>query len=135
MLLSNGLWLPGTESSPLDLALLDLHIIGRRELTLLVLCVLVGDVGVDLHHLQRLVAQMALQGEEFASFEQEADSIPMAAGVGAYPLVGDAADALQPAEELPHRVGREWAPVVGQQQPLLGVLWLTSPVVEIGAQE
>src|SRR5262249_16115552 len=73
-------------------ARLDLDIISRRVLTLLLLGILVRDVGIDLDHLERLMAQMPLQRKELAALEQEADGIPVAAGVGAHALVRDAAD-------------------------------------------
>lgn len=69
-----------------------------RILALLVLGVLVGDIGVDLHHLQRFVAQVALEGKELAAFQQEPDGVPVATSVGALALVRDAADLFQPIE-------------------------------------
>ena len=74
-----------TEAAPLRFWLVDLDIVGRRALALLLLGVLVGEMGVDLDHLQALVAEMTLQRKELAATEQEADGIPVAAGVRARP--------------------------------------------------
>ena len=49
------------KSSPFRPVRFDLDIVGGRELALLLLGVLVGKVRVDLHHLQALMAQVALE--------------------------------------------------------------------------
>ena len=46
--------------------LVNLDVVGRGALALLVLSVLVGEMGIDLDHLQALVAEMALEGEALA---------------------------------------------------------------------
>src|SRR5262245_45640403 len=58
--------LPCAETAPTHSTLFDLHVVGWRILALLLLGILVGDVGVDLHHLQCLMTQVPLQRKELA---------------------------------------------------------------------
>lgn len=46
-----------------------MNIISGRIIALLLLSVLVGEVGVDLHHFQTLMAQVPLERKKLATFE------------------------------------------------------------------
>jgi hypothetical protein len=59
----------------------DLNIVRWGVFALLFFSVLISEVGVDLHHLQCLMAQMPLERKEFAAFEQESNGVPVAAGM------------------------------------------------------
>ena len=69
------------KSSLLCSSLLNLNVIRWRELALLFLGILVGYIGIDLHHFERLMAEVPLKGKELATFKQKSDGIPMTAGM------------------------------------------------------
>src|SRR5215467_5134128 len=54
---ARGLILAVAEAAPFSLWHLDLNVVGRRAFAFLFLSVLVGEMGVDFHHLQALVAE------------------------------------------------------------------------------
>jgi hypothetical protein len=118
----------------MPIAPIDLNVVCRRVLALLLLGVLIGEVGVDLHHFQRLMPQMPLEREELAPFEQEASGISVAAGVRAHPLVSDATLPYETAEEQVNRLVGERAATIGQDERLVVLLWLPAPVIQVAAQ-